>query len=124
MTTRGAALGEQLERLLHGALRLHVERAGGLVEHEHRRVAQDRPGDRDALLLPAGEAEAALADDGVVAVGQPGDDLVDLRGARRVLDLLVRRVGPGEAQVLAHGGVEEVGLLRDDADGVGEALEA
>ena len=29
----------------------------------------------------------------------------------------------GEAEVLAHGGVEEVGLLRDDADGVGERVE-
>ena len=62
-----------VERLLDGALGLHVERAGGLVEDEHGRVAQDRARDRDALLLAAGEAVAALADDGVVAVGQRGD---------------------------------------------------
>src|SRR5687768_16346783 len=29
---------------------------------------------------------------------------MDLRGARRGLDLLVGGVGPGEAEVLAHGG--------------------
>jgi hypothetical protein len=45
---------------------------------------------------------------------------VDLRGARGLLDLFVGRVRPGEAQVLAHRGVEQVGLLRDDADDVGE----
>ena len=94
-----------------------VERAGRLVEHEHGRVAQDRAGDRDALLLAAGEAEAALADDGVVALGERRDRLVDLGGAGRLLDLLVGRVRPREAQVLAHAGVEEVGLLGDDADG-------
>ena len=120
---RGAALGELLERLLDRALGLDVERAGRLVEHEHGRVAQDRAGDRDALLLAAGEAEAALADDGVVAVGQPGDRVVDLGGAGGLLDLLVAGVRPREAQVLAHGGVEQVGLLRDDADGVGERAE-
>ena len=101
----------------------HVERRGRLVEHEHGRVAQDRAGDRDALLLAAGEAEAALADDGVVAVGQRGDRVVDLGGAGGVLDLVVGRVRPREAQVLAHRGVEQVGLLRDDADRVGQRVE-
>ena len=112
------------ERLLDRALGLDVERARGLVEDEHGRVAQDRAGDRDALLLAAGEAEAALADDGVVALGQRRDDVVDLGGAGGLLDLLVGRVRPREAQVLAHRGVEEVGLLRDDADRVGERVEA
>ena len=57
-----------------------VERARRLVEHQHRRVAQDGARDRDPLLLAAGEAEAALADDGVVAVGQRGDQC---RGSAR-----------------------------------------
>ena len=48
---------------------------------------------------------------------------MDLRATRRVLDLLVRRIGLGEAEVLAHGGVEEVRLLGDDADRGGERLE-
>ena len=65
---RRPALGEPVERLLHEPLGLGVERARRLVEHEHRRVAQDRPRDRDPLLLAAREAVAALADDGVVAV--------------------------------------------------------
>ncbi len=120
---RRAALGQPLERLADGALGLHVERARGLVEHEHRRVAQDGAGDRDPLALAAGEAEAALADDGVVALGQRRDRVVDLGGARRLLDLLVGRIRPREAQVLAHRGVEEVGLLRDDADRVGQRAE-
>ena len=121
---RRAALGEPVERLLDGALGLRVEGARRLVEHEHGRVAQDRARDRDALLLAAGEAVAALADDRVVAVGQAGDQVVDARGAGRLLDLLVGRVGPGEAQVLADRRVEEVGLLRDDADRARERREA
>ena len=80
--------------------------------------------DRHPLLLAAGEAVAALADDGVVAVRQRGDDVVDAGSLRRGLDLRVGRVRLREAEVLAHGRVEEVRLLRDDADEVGQRLEA
>ena len=43
---------------------------------------------------------------------------------RRLLELLVGRVGPREAQVLAHAAVEQVGVLRDDADDAAERREA
>ena len=67
----GGAAGRQgVDGLLYGALGAGVEGAGGLVEDEDRRVAQDGAGDGEALLLAAGEAVAALADEGVVAVGQ------------------------------------------------------
>src|SRR5919205_505517 len=118
-----SALDTETERRLHGALGLGVQRAGRLVEDEHRRVAQDRPRDRDALLLAAREPVAALADHGVVAVGQRGDERVDLRRARRGLELLVARVGLGEAQVVADRRVEQVRLLRDEADRPGQGAE-
>ena len=117
------SLREALERGLHRTLGLRVERGRRLVENEDRGVAQDRPRDRDPLLLPAREPVAALADDGLVAVRQRRDQIVDLSRAGGVLDLLVRRVRSGEAEVLAHGRVEEIGLLRDDADGLGERVE-
>ena len=116
--------GQAVERLLDGALGLGVQRAGRLVEHQHPRVAQQRAGDRDALLLAAGEPVAARADHGVVAVGQARDQVVDLGGARGALDLGVGGVGPGVAQVLPHGGVQQVGLLADHADDRGEVGQA
>src|SRR5581483_8989922 len=70
---RGPPGREPVERLLHLALRLGVERARRLVEHEDRRIAQDRACDRDPLLLAAREAIAALADDRVEAVGEVCD---------------------------------------------------
>ena len=88
---------------LHGALGLGVQGAGRLVEDQDRRVAQDGAGDGEALLLAAGEAVAALADDGVVAVGQRGDVVVDLGArARRRSSSASRGVRLGEAQVLAR----------------------
>src|SRR5690242_5421333 len=116
----GAAPGQVVERLLDRALGLGVQGAGRLVQHEHARVAQQGPGDGDALLLAAGEPVPAGADHGVVAVGQPGDQVVDLGGARRGLDLGVGGPGPGVAEVLPHRGVQQVGLLADHAHDRGQ----
>ena len=120
---RRTPLGKTLERLLDEPFGLRVERRGGLVEHEDRRVPQDRPRNRHALPLAAREPVSALADDGVVPVRERCNELVDLCCPRRLLDLLVTRLRLRKAKVLAHRRMEEVGLLRDDTDGRGERLE-
>ena len=63
---------------LDRGLDLAVERGGGLVEHQDRRVLQDHAGDGDALALAAGELDAALADMGVVAA--PAAPVLQLAG--------------------------------------------
>ena len=50
--------------------------------------------------------------------------MVDASGLGGCLDLLVGSVRLGKAQVLPHRLVEEVGLLRDDADEIGKGAEA
>src|SRR5262249_7543428 len=59
---RGAVLRHPLERVLDLLLRVAVERRGRLVEHQDRRRLEDGARDRHALLLAAGELQAALAD--------------------------------------------------------------
>ncbi len=56
-----------LERLLNQPLALGVERAGRLVEKQHRRIAEDRTRDRDPLALAARQANALLAQEAVEA---------------------------------------------------------
>ncbi len=51
----GAAAGRAVEGLLHDALGVRVERAGGLVEEQHRGLGDDAAGNGDALLLAAGQ---------------------------------------------------------------------
>ena len=70
MTRVVRPLHQAVERVLHGALALRVERRGRLVEEQDRRVLEDRAGDGDALALAAGQRHAALADLGVVALRQ------------------------------------------------------
>src|SRR5690606_32901767 len=86
---RGAVGRQRVDGLLHGGLGAGVQGAGGLVEDQHGRVAQDGARDRQTLLLTAGEPVAAFTDDRVVPVGQGGDVVVDLGGLRRRVQLLV-----------------------------------
>ena len=81
---------------------------GGLVEHEHPPVGEQRPRDPEALPLAAGHRAAMLADQGVEAVRECGDPVAELRPAQGLEDrgVVVRR---GELEVGAQGAVEEVG---------------
>ena len=90
-------------------------RIGGLIEQ--------RAGDRHALALAARERVAALADDRVVAVGQPDDELVGVGRLRRSDDLFDRRVGLAVGDVVADRDREEERLVEDEADVGPQALE-
>jgi hypothetical protein len=119
---RGATLGGLVQRFLDHPLRDGVERGRRLVQQQHGRILQQHPRDRDALLLAAGEAIAALPHHGVVAVLEAGDHMVDVGRRARRDELLVGRVGLGIDEVLPDRGVEQVGLLRHDPDLVDDRL--
>ena len=59
---------EALERVEDHGLGLRVDRGGGLVEDEDRRVLDEGAGDADALALASGELCATLAELRVVAL--------------------------------------------------------
>ena len=110
--------------VLDAALGPDVDARRRLVEDQDARVGEERPGERDELALAEREAGAALGDLGLVAVLELEDELVRADGAGRGGDLLGRRVGPAEADVLAHRAREQEALLRDDAELAAQALPA
>ena len=110
------AFEEGLERGLDEGLRLAVQVRGGFVEDEDAGVFEDDAGDGDALFFAAAQPVAALADDGILAVGQPRDEVVDVGRAAGRLDFLLRGVQPGVEQVGADRIVEQVCFLRHHAD--------
>ncbi len=112
----GAALGDRFKRGLDIPLGLGVERRGGFVEHQDRRVLQDCPGDGDALFFAARKLQPALADERVVALGQAVDQTADLCQPRRFDNIRLTRAGPAIADVIADGIVEQHRVLRNDAD--------
>jgi hypothetical protein len=111
----GAVAPEALQRRVDRRLGLRVERGGCLVEQEDAWIADDGSRQRDPLALAAGQAGAALADVGLVALRQAGDEVVDLGGARGGFHVAVGRRRTAEADVLADRGVEQEAVLEDGA---------
>ena len=71
--------GPVTAELVHGLsdqpLGLGVQGRRGLVEDQNGRVLQEDAGDRDALLLAAGQLDAVLADERVESVRQRTDEV-------------------------------------------------
>ena len=103
--------------------RFHIHGSGRLVQNDDRRAAEDRPGDGDALFLTAGEADAALADLRVIAVGHLHDVRVDVCGAGRFADLLRRGVGSVVGDVFRDAAVEQERILQHRRDISAQALQ-
>ena len=112
----GPALGQPTERFLDQRLGFGVDRRGGLVEHQQRRVGEDRARQRDALELAARQALSALAHVGVEAVRQSHDEVISIRGPSGGQYLVVRGVGVAIADVVEDGAREQDRLLGHDAD--------
>ena len=121
---RGAALRQHAQRLVDGRLGGGVDRGGGVVEHEDPRVGEHRAGQGDALALPARQREPALADEGVVAVGELVDERVHLGRTGRGADLLVARVGAAVGDVGADAVGEQERLLEHHAQLAAQVVQA
>ena len=93
---------DEVELDLHVLAQLQVERGERLVEQQHLRVVDERPGDRDALLLPAADLVGLLV---LVAVHL---DEVE-HGVDFAVDLLARlaRDAQAEGDVVADAQVRE-----------------
>lgn len=85
----GPPLARALKGRLHEPLALGVEGARRLVEEEDLGLADERAGNGDALLLAAGEGDAAGAYVGVVALGEGDDEFVDRGVAAGLVELFV-----------------------------------
>ena len=103
-------------RLLHLPLGFRIERGGGLVEQDDRRVLDQRARDRDALALAAGQLQAVLADRRVVAVRERHDEVVRVGGLGGGDDLVLGRARLAERDVVADRAVEQEHVLPDIGD--------
>ena len=117
----GLVLRSALQLRLNRSLIRAVERRGGLVKNHNRRVFQQGACNRHALFFAARQLQATLAHHGVVALGCGRDEIVNVRSACRLLHLGFGRVGSTIGNVVAHGVVEQHGILRHDAHGTAHA---
>ena len=95
----GLGRGQLADERAHLVLLVRIEAVGGLVEHQYRRVVQERLGEADALLEALGEGFNRLPEDGLqVAKPDHPPDAVPLIGRRAVTAHL-----GDETEEFAHG---------------------
>ena len=97
------SFGEFFQALLDPAFALVVKGAGGLVENEDRRIFQEDAGNGDALLLAAGKAGAAFSDEGVIAVREFFDEVVDIGTFGSLDDLFHGCAGLSIGNIFTYG---------------------
>jgi hypothetical protein len=88
-----------------------VEMGGGFVEDKQCRVGGKRAGQREALPFAAGNGRPVGADLSIPAVGEGSDPGQQPGAGRGGLELLADSGGAGEPEVVADGGVEQMGVL-------------
>ena len=120
----GPPFHEPVEGFLDHRLALGVDGGERLVQDEDGRVAQKGARDGDALALASREPDTALADHGVVALGQPHDELLRIGGAGGGLQLGRGGVGLAHAQVLLHCPMKKIRVLADHGDEPAELIES
>ena len=113
---------QPVERLLDHRLVLGVDRGQRLVEDQDRRIAQQRPCDRQPLALAARQQHPALADHRGIALRQRHDEVVRVGGARRGLDFFPVGIGLAEPQILLDRAVKQIGVLVHDGDHAAQRL--
>ena len=107
-----AALHQCLQRLLHVVFALGIQRTRRLVQQQDLRVFEDRPRNRDALLLPARQARALLTQVARVAIRQFLDKRVRMGGFGRGDYFVVGGIGPAVTDVVPDIRGEQRRLLR------------
>ena len=113
---RRPAAADVAKTALHCDFVLSVQGGSRFIEDDDGRVAQKRPRQRHALPLAAGKAHAALAEHGLVAVRQAGNEIVDAGFLCGLLDLLARGLRLAHADIVLHSAIEQVAVLPDGGD--------
>src|SRR5215217_5828455 len=97
----GAATHGAGERLLDERFRGGVKMRGGFVEHQDARIFEQHAGERQTLFLTTGEAISPLTYNGVVALGQVAQELIDIGSLTGGLELSVRGIWTAVKQILS-----------------------
>ena len=111
---RRSAFEQGSQRGLDELFAFGVEIARRFVEDEDLRVGEDGAGDGKALALPAGEFEAAFADERVVALGKFLDELMRVGAPGGVFNVGGADVTFSVRDVVGNRSIEEEDFLLDD----------
>ena len=112
----GTVLHHLVQRRQKAGLGRRIERAGGLIEDQYRRILQQGARDGQALAFATGERAAALADLGVKAVRICIDEIECLRTRGGIAQFVMGCIRLSDAQVFRNRAVEQQGFLKNHAN--------
>ena len=110
------ALRDCGQRALDGCLRRRIQARRRLVEDDHRRIGERDARDADELALTGREPQTTRLHVRAETVRQRLEPVERADAAQRAADVVVRRVGMREADVLGDRAGEEVALLWEEHD--------
>src|SRR5437016_2252424 len=113
---RGAALHDSAQAVENALFGLRVDARERVVKDKDPRVADYGAGNGGALLLPAGESDAALADHGFVGFTEVLDVTVQAGNFGCFADALLVIFGQAKGDVAADGFTEQISVLRHETD--------
>ena len=90
-----------------------VDAGSRIIEHKDTGIEQKCTSNSHTLLLTAGKRHTTLANPGIIAIGQGGDEVVQAGKLRCRDDLLCSGVGCTISDILAQRGVKEENILQD-----------
>src|SRR5215212_1735158 len=98
---------ESIESFLDLRLRIEVNTGGRVIQDENARVEEQGAGNRNALLLSAGERGTAFPNTCVIAIGERQDEVVCLSSFRSSFDLCLRSIRFPKSDVLTDRAAEQ-----------------
>ena len=117
---RGQAMGnhqggtpgsESWHRFLDQILALCIQCASGLIQQQHWRIGQQRPGDGKTLLLATGQPQAGISEQRAVALWEALDEIMGMGDFRSPFDILLAGIRPGVTDVVGHRAMEQGWIL-------------
>lgn len=110
-----------LQRLGQGLLGADIKRTGGFIKQQHRWIAQDGASQRQALFLSPPEKRWPRSP---TSVSYPSGSAPMTASSCAALaaanSSLIGRIRLGETQVVSHRGMQQVRLLGNHAEHVGQ----
>ena len=101
-----------------------IDRRGRVIEDQHSRIGENRPGDGDPLPLAPAQGETTFAEQRVVPLRQIAHEIMGAGQLGRSLDLIGGCIRIGKGDVRGDGVVKQQGVLEDHPDGMAQIVDA
>ena len=101
-----------VESILHQSFRHCIQRTGGFIQHQDRRVFQNGTGNRHTLFFTAGKPESFFPDHSIVAVfvSAVNNKVVSIGFGCRLDNIFTGSIGAAVGDIFGNGGIEPVNL--------------